>query len=36
MIYFPVMALALTLYCVVMIGEAVREAFDPQKYARIR
>ncbi len=32
----PVVALALTLYCVVMIGEAVREAFDPKVFSRLR
>ena len=36
MIYFPVLALAVTLYCVVMIGEAVREAFDPKVFSRLR
>ena len=29
-------ALALTLFCVVMIGEAVREAFDPKVFSRLR
>jgi microcin C transport system permease protein len=32
----PVLTLALTLYCVVMIGEAVREAFDPKVFSRLR
>lgn len=36
LITFPVLALAVTLFCVVMIGEAVREAFDPRVYARLR
>ncbi|MEK7866637.1 MAG: ABC transporter permease subunit [Planctomycetota bacterium] len=36
LITFPVLALAATLFCVVMIGEAVREAFDPRVYARLR
>ena len=29
-------ALCATLYCVVMIGEAVREAFDPKVFSRLR
>ncbi|MFC1705230.1 ABC transporter permease subunit [Planctomycetota bacterium] len=36
LVLFPVLALAVTLFCVVVIGEAVREAFDPKKYARLR
>jgi microcin C transport system permease protein len=32
----PTTALALTLYGVVMIGEAVREAFDPKVFSRLR
>jgi microcin C transport system permease protein len=32
----PVLALCATLYCVVMIGEAVREAFDPKVFSRLR
>jgi len=32
----PTIALAATLYCVVMIGEAVREAFDPKVFSRLR
>lgn len=36
LVTFPVIALAATLFCVVMIGEAVREAFDPRVYARLR
>jgi microcin C transport system permease protein len=32
----PVLALAITLFCVVSIGEAVREAFDPKTYSRLR
>ncbi len=32
----PAAALALTLFCVVMIGEAVREAFDPKVFSRLR
>jgi microcin C transport system permease protein len=36
MVIFPVVALAVTLFCVVIVGEAVREAFDPKKYSRLR
>ena len=36
LVLIPVIALALTLFSVVMIGEAVREAFDPKEYARLR
>ena len=36
LVYFPVLALAVTLFCTVMIGEAVREAFDPKVYSRLR
>ncbi|MGD8293177.1 MAG: ABC transporter permease subunit [Desulfobacterales bacterium] len=36
LVYIPVLAFAGTLFCVVMVGEAVREAFDPKKYARLR
>jgi microcin C transport system permease protein len=36
LVLIPVTAYALTLFCVVMIGEAVREAFDPKVYARLR
>ena len=32
----PVLALALTLFSVVMVGEAVREAFDPKVFSRLR
>jgi ABC-type microcin C transport system permease subunit YejE len=34
--YVPVAALCVTLFCVVMIGEAVREAFDPKVFSRLR
>ena len=33
---FAVVVMAATLFCVVLIGEAVREAFDPRKYSRLR
>jgi len=36
LVYIPVLAFAGTLFCVVMVGEAVREAFDPKRYARLR
>ncbi|MBI3929866.1 MAG: ABC transporter permease subunit [Armatimonadetes bacterium] len=36
LVFIPVIAFAGTLLCVVMIGEAVREAFDPKKHARLR
>ena len=36
LVLIPVAAFAVTLFCVVMIGEAVREAFDPKEYARLR
>jgi microcin C transport system permease protein len=32
----PAAALAMTLYAVVMVGEAVREAFDPKVFSRLR
>jgi microcin C transport system permease protein len=32
----PTVALVVTLYAVVMIGEAVREAFDPKVFSRLR
>jgi microcin C transport system permease protein len=32
----PVVALASTLFMVVMVGEAVREAFDPKVFSRLR
>ncbi len=36
LVFFPILALAVTLFCVVMVGEAVREAFDPKLYSRLR
>ena len=36
LIIIPSVALALTLFTVVMIGEAVREAFDPKVFSRLR
>lgn len=36
LVIVPVLALASTLYSVVMVGEAVREAFDPKVFSRLR
>jgi len=36
LVLYPIVAFSLTLFAVVMIGEAVREAFDPKKYSRLR
>jgi microcin C transport system permease protein len=36
LIIVPTVALASTLFAVVMIGEAVREAFDPKVFSRLR
>ncbi|MBM3275297.1 MAG: ABC transporter permease subunit, partial [Candidatus Sericytochromatia bacterium] len=36
LVYFPTLAFAGTLLCVVLVGEAVREAFDPKRYARLQ
>jgi len=36
LIFFPLMAMFLTLLLIVFIGEAVREAFDPKEYSRLR
>ena len=36
LVFIPVTALASTLYSVVMVGEAVREAFDPKVFSRLR
>jgi microcin C transport system permease protein len=36
LVFFPLGALFTTLLLVVFIGEAVREAFDPKEYARLR
>jgi microcin C transport system permease protein len=36
LVWVPVIAFAGTLLCVVFIGEAVREAFDPRPFARLR
>lgn len=36
LVYIPTLAFAGTLLAVVLVGEAVREAFDPKRYARLR
>jgi len=36
LIFFPLGALFVTLLLIVFIGEAVREAFDPKEYSRLR
>ena len=36
LVLFPLSALFLTLLLVVFIGEAIREAFDPKEYSRLR
>ncbi len=36
LVTIPVIALACTLFMVVMVGEAVREAFDPKVFSRLR
>jgi microcin C transport system permease protein len=36
LVFFPLGALFLTLLLVVLIGEAVREAFDPKEHSRLR
>ena len=36
MVFAPIMAQFFTLLCIVFIGEAVREAFDPKIYSRLR
>jgi microcin C transport system permease protein len=36
LVLFPLSALFITLLLVVFIGEAVREAFDPKEYSRLR
>ena len=36
LVFFPLGAVFLTLLLIVFIGEAVREAFDPKEYSRLR
>ena len=36
MLIFPVIALTLTIFLITFISEAVREAFDPKIYSRLR
>jgi microcin C transport system permease protein len=36
LVFFPLAAVFLTLLLIVFIGEAIREAFDPKQYSRLR
>jgi microcin C transport system permease protein len=36
LVFFPLGAMFLTLLLIVFIGEAVREAFDPKEFSRLR
>jgi microcin C transport system permease protein len=36
LVFFPLSAMFVTLLLIVFIGEAVREAFDPKEYSRLR
>ena len=36
LVFFPLAAVFLTLLLIVFVGEAVREAFDPKQYSRLR
>jgi microcin C transport system permease protein len=36
LVFFPLAAMFITLLLIVFIGEAVREAFDPKEYSRLR
>ena len=36
MLIFPIIAMAITLFMITFIGEAIREAFDPKVYSRLR
>jgi microcin C transport system permease protein len=36
LVFYPLAMLFMTLLLVVFIGEAVREAFDPKEYSRLR
>jgi microcin C transport system permease protein len=36
LVFYPLGILFVTLLLVVFIGEAVREAFDPREYSRLR
>jgi microcin C transport system permease protein len=36
LVFFPIGALFLTLLLIVLIGESVRDAFDPKEYSRLR
>jgi microcin C transport system permease protein len=36
MLVFPIIAMTITLFMITFIGEAIREAFDPKVYSRLR
>jgi microcin C transport system permease protein len=36
LVVFPLLAMFVTLQLIVFIGEAVREAFDPKVFSRLR
>ncbi len=36
LVLFPLLAMALTLLMVVFVGEAIRQAFDPKEFSRLR
>jgi len=36
MLLFPIIAMTITLFMITFIGEAIREAFDPKVYSRLR
>ena len=36
MLIFPIIAMTITLFMITFIGEAIREAFDPKVYSRLR
>ena len=36
LVFFPLGAVFMTLLLVVFVGEAVREAFDPRQFSRLR
>ncbi len=36
MLVFPIIAMTVTLFMITFIGEAIREAFDPKVYSRLR
>ena len=36
LVFLPLGAVFLTLLLIVFVGEAIREAFDPKEYSRLR